>query len=723
MRRRQGLQYPGELGAAGLPGREPLELRCAIEAQNVAERFFSLSWVFSSSPVALVGPNAVPVFSGDYAAREAAGQLTARKESPSVHLLRLQHLRAEDSGKYICRVTERERTPTGEFVDRTKRSRNVQISVQPLKSNISVLLFSNSSEVQEGDPLALSCSVRGRRTGGGSVRDVGVGGWAWREAQELASVDRDGTVRAGPSYRERSSYGGRRGTVPLHRHRVAAAPLLAWEKIGQKTGTKTLTVRAIESSFFIAASSRTPSVTFGDSFDLQCVVKLPPRAPLSVTWHFQPPEGVGPPRELVTLSLDGTLQWGEQLGGWAIRASLDRSSSNRNFRLSVSRAGLREAGTYQCSAHLWRLNYDGTWARVANRTSNLLGISVLKPVSRLRVQKANQSLWFVEDSSVRVNCSVEAQTSPYAQHAVLWYARKGPEPHSAPELLLKTTRPAGLQYELSDSGAYYCQVEEWLLDPEGSWYHLARDTSGFTQVFVTQPETRLQVEETVSNLTVSEAGSIRLGCSILSQSSQDSRFSVSWYLQRTGGAREGVEPQCVFSIGHDAVFGNGNCSPAEPWGPESRLLFQRTTSDLYSLTIQRARPEDSGKYYCHVQEWLLNPRNAWYRLTANNSGLTAVTVHPAVPSLQSVVCSSESLFYFVFFYPFPIFGALLIALLLVRYKTRQASRGQDGKNGAPLLWIKEPHLNYSPPAWSPGPEPAPRVRGLGPQPPPPRPAP
>lgn len=148
-------------------------------------------------------------------------------------------------------------------------------------------------------------------------------------------------------------------------------------------------------------------------------------------------------------------------------------------------------------------------------------------------------------------------------------------------------------------------------------------------------EVRLQVEEMESNVTVEESGSIRLGCSIPSQSSRDSRFSVSWYVEHDDdddevgddqpGEGEG-ERECVFSIGHDAVFGNGNCSPREEAGPNSRLQFERMASDQYSLTIQGARPTDAGRYYCHVEEWLLNPRNAWYRLATNNSGFTIVNV-------------------------------------------------------------------------------------------------
>ncbi|KAL0963628.1 hypothetical protein UPYG_G00308810 [Umbra pygmaea] len=709
---------------------EPLELRCTIDAQSVAERFFSVSWVFSSSPVAVIGPSAVPVLGPDYVAREAAGHMTVRKESSAVHLLKLQRLRPEDAGKYICRVTEREKTPTGDFIDRSKRSRNVQITVLPIKSNITVSLSSNSSEVQEGEVVQLTCSVRST-SGPISVT------WQWSDKQatgppqDLASLGRDGTVRPGPGYRERSSYGEIRVervredvyTLSIYNvvpgddgvYRCMATEWLevgqeveqTWEKVGEKSATKTITVKTVESSFVVSASSRTPSVSFGDSFDLQCLVK---------------------PRH--------NPRWGEQLLGLGTRTTVDRSHANTNFRLSVTRAGRREAGTYQCSALLWRRNYDNTWSRVANRTSNPLGISVLQPVSNLQVQKTNQSLVHLEDSRVRINCSVASQTTPDSQHAVLWYVRRAAGVE-ADELLLRIERSGAFEYgayadeerlrrrvqaerlsprlytltlnraESSDSGTYYCLVEEWLTDPDGAWYRLARDSSGFTQILVRQPAVRLQVEESDSNITVSQSNSIRLGCSIPSQSSRDSRFSVSWYVERLSarsdeeeleeqGGEEEVDLECIFSIGHDAVFGNGNCSPTEEAGPNSRLQFERTTSDLYSLTIQGARPSDAGRYRCHVEEWLLNPRNAWYRLANISSGVTIVNVIQQVSTLQSVVCSNDSLFYFVFFYPFPIFGILLIAVLLVRYKTRSHSKSQEGKNGAPLLWIKEPHLSYSP---------------------------
>uniref|UniRef100_A0A4W4H5Z5 Immunoglobulin superfamily member 3 n=1 Tax=Electrophorus electricus TaxID=8005 RepID=A0A4W4H5Z5_ELEEL len=729
---------------------EPLELRCSIDAQNVAERYFSVSWVFSSSPVAVVGPSAVPVIGANYVEREAAGLLAVRKESTSVHLLRLQRLQPDDTGKYICRVTEREKTPTGEFIDRSKRSRNVQITVSPLSSNVSVSLSTDSSEVMEGERVLLICSVSSTL---GALSIL----WQWTNrdgtgvAVDIASVDRDGTAHPGPAYLERHSYGhvhmervrsdaftlALRDAFPADegQYRCSAtswlqgggAPDGSWQPIGEGSATRVITVKSVESSFFVSASSRTPSVTFGDSFDLQCLVKArpSPSVPASVTWRFQPAEGGGgEPRDVVTVTHEGTLRWGESALGAGARTSVERTANTTNFRLSVGGAGRRQAGTYQCSAALHRRNYDGTWRTVANRTSNLLGISVVQPVSKLRVHKSNQSLQFLENSRVRVNCSVTSQTSSEAQHAVLWYARKG-EAAEPDELLLKIERGGAFEYgayaeeerlrsrvqserllprvygltlhrtEASDSGTYYCLVEEWLMDPDGVWYRLARDSSGFTHVVVRQPAARLQVEETESNITVPESSSIRLGCGIPAQSSKDSRFSVSWYVSRAG-AEDEAEQECVFSIGHDAVFGNGDCSPAEEAGPESRLQFERTTSDVYGLTIQRARLGDAGRYYCRVEEWLLNPRSDWYRLATNNSGVTIVNIVEQVSTLHSVVCANHSLFYFVFFYPFPIFGILLIVILLVRYKGRSSSKNQEGKNGAPLLWIKEPHLSYSP---------------------------
>lgn len=120
---------------------------------------------------------------------------------------------------------------------------------------------------------------------------------------------------------------------------------------------------------------------------------------------------------------------------------------------------------------------------------------------------------------MRINCSIILQTSPDSQHAVLWYVRRATGAE-ADELLLRIERSGAFEYgayadeerlrrrvqaerlsprlyaltlnraESSDSGTYYCLVEEWLSDPDGAWYRLSRESSGFTHVVVRQPGER-----------------------------------------------------------------------------------------------------------------------------------------------------------------------------------------------------------------------------------------
>ncbi|XP_027621309.1 immunoglobulin superfamily member 3 [Tupaia chinensis] len=882
---------------------EQVEFRCMLEAQNIPDRYFAVSWAFNSSLIASMGPNAVPVLNSEFAHREARGQLKVAKESDSVFVLKIYHLRQEDSGKYNCRVTEREKTVTGEFIDKeSKRPKNIPIIVLPLKSSISVEVASNASVILEGEDLHFSCSVRtaGRLQGRFSVI------WQLVDRQNRRSnimwLDRDGTMQPGSSYWERSSFGGVQmeqvqpnsfslgifnsrkedeGQYECHVTEWVRAVDGEWQIVGERRASTPIAITALETGFAVTAISRTPGVTYSDSFDLQCIIKphYPARVPVSVTWRFQP-VGTVEFHDLVTFTRDGGVQWGDRSSSFRTRTAIEKAESSNNVRLSISRASDTEAGKYQCVAELWRKNYNNTWTRLAERTSNLLEIRVLQPVTKLQVSKSKRTLTLVENRPIQLNCAVKSQTSQNSHFAVLWYVHKPSDADG--KLILKTTHNSAFEYgtyaeeeglrarlqferhvsgglfsltvqraEVSDSGSYYCHVEEWLLSPNYAWYKLAEEVSGRTEVTVKQPDSRLklsqaqgnlsvletrqvqlecvvlnrtsvasqlmvewfvwkpnhperetvarlsreatfqygeqaaknnlkgrlhlespsagvyrlfiqnvavqdsgtygcrveewlpspsglwykraedtagnmavtvtrpdaalQVDTVVPNATVSEKAAFQLDCSIVSRSSQDSRFAVAWYSLRTkaGGKRgssgleeseeergeeereeeeeeDPTERTALLSVGPDAVFG----PEGSPW--EGRLRFQRLSPVLYRLTVLQASPHDSGNYSCRVEEWLPSPQKEWYRLTEEESAPIGIRVLHTGSSLQSIICSNDALFYFVFFYPFPIFGILIITILLVRFKSRNSSKNSDGKNGVPLLWIKEPHLNYSP---------------------------
>lgn len=83
--------------------------------------------------------------------------------------------------------------------------------------------------------------------------------------------------------------------------------------------------------------------------------------------------------DLVTFTRDGGVQWGDKSSTFRTRTAIEKAESSNNVRLSISRASDTEAGKYQCVAELWRRNYNNTWTRLAERTSNLLEIRVLQP--------------------------------------------------------------------------------------------------------------------------------------------------------------------------------------------------------------------------------------------------------------------------------------------------------------------------------------------------------
>lgn len=133
--------------------------------------------------------------------------------------------------------------------------------------------------------------------------------------------------------------------------------------------------------------------------------------------------------------------------------------------------------------------------------------------------------------------------------------------------------------------------------------------------------TKLQVSKSKRTLTLVENRPIQLSCSVKSQTSQNSHFAVLWYVHKPSDA----DGKLILKTTHSSAFEYGTY--AEEEGLRSRLQFERHVSGgLFSLTVQRAEVSDSGSYYCHVEEWLLSPNYAWYKLAEEVSGRTEVTV-------------------------------------------------------------------------------------------------
>ncbi|KAM8975939.1 immunoglobulin superfamily member 3 [Pelodytes ibericus] len=658
---------------------ETAELRCIIEAQNTAERMFSVSWAFNSSLIASLSPGGVPTMTGEYAQREGRGELRVGKDSDGSFSLKIFRMRPEDGGKYNCRVTERERTASGELTDReSKRPKNIPIAVLPLRTSLTVTVTANSSSVLEGSRISLTCSVASLSGPHSRVS----ASWHLQDKQdrqrEVIRQDRDGVTWASEWYRERSSSGSLRmvrtgsdifilelensqrqdaGSYECRVTEWVPTPDGEWLMLGERSAQTGVEVTALESGFAVTAISRTPGVTFYDSFDLQCILKphYPAGVGISVTWRFQPTSG-GDIHDLVTFSRAGGVQWGERAGNFRGRSIVEKSDSSHNVRLSVSRASESEAGKYQCAAELHRREYNGSWTRLAERVSNLLEIRVQRPVSRLQVSKVRRAVSVLEGSSVSLTCSVRSQTSPDSRFSVLWFAHRpaggdgkllvrsaaGAEYGTYTEEADLKNRfqlevPSSGQYTLTllasrqeDSGSYYCHVQEWSLDPNQAWYRLAEDASGMTELSVRLPDIGLQLDQLPRNISVLEGGTFTVTCHVLNRTLPESRLSVEWLSWRAGDPQR----RTITRLTADAV----TVPPSEeeeggtPDLP-TRLQLSQPSTGLYTLTLHKAMEKDSGAYSCLVQEWLQDAGHQWYKRAEDQSAATYVSVRRPDPAL------------------------------------------------------------------------------------------
>ncbi|KAG9470508.1 hypothetical protein GDO78_017579 [Eleutherodactylus coqui] len=651
---------------------ESAELRCIIEAQNAADRVFAVSWAFNSSLIASLSPGGVAVLTGEYNQREGQGELRVARDSDSIFSLKIFRLRPEDSGKYNCRVTERERSASGEMVDRdSKRPKNIPITVSPLKTSVTVTVVANSSSVLEGSRIFLTCLVASLS---GPQSRISAS-WHLQDAQnrqrEVIQQDRDGVTWASQAYRERASTGGLRMvrsssdtfTLELESSQRQDAGAYEcrvtewlpsydgdWQRLGERSSKTSVDVTSLETGFAVMAISRTPGVSYYDSFDLQCILKphYPSWVGITVTWRFQPASG-GDTHDLVTFSRSGGVQWGERAGNFRGRSIVEKADSSHNVRLSISRASESEAGKYQCVAELWRRDYNASWARLAERASNLLEIRVQRPVSRLQVSKGKRSVVVLEGAAVTLTCTVHAQSNPGSRFSVLWFAQ---EPSGADGKLIVRSG-ASMEYgtyaeeadlknrlqleELTpghytltllgvrqeDSGGYYCQVEESVLDPNQAWYQLAKDASGLTEVNVKIPDKNLQVDQLPRNVTSLEGESFTVTCQVMNRTLPQSRLSLEWLVWRAGEP----ERRTVARLSPDGIA----LQPSEDedrGGLElpSRFHLWQPSPGLHTLTLHQAEVQDSGAYSCRVQEWLQDPRGQWYKQADERSAATYVSV-------------------------------------------------------------------------------------------------
>lgn len=128
------------------------------------------------------------------------------------------------------------------------------------------------------------------------------------------------------------------------------------------------------------------------------------------------------------------------------------------------------------------------------------------------------------------------------------------------------------------------------------------------------PDKNLFIEKKDVELNVSIAEEFSIPCCITQQSSNESKFQVTWFWQRSTES----EPQPIFTYYRNSTlqFNFG----------KAVLRFGHPSPGQFNLTVSKPGPENSGLYFCNVEEWLPSLSHGWRRIAEKKSGNLTVTV-------------------------------------------------------------------------------------------------
>ncbi|XP_078088786.1 immunoglobulin superfamily member 3-like [Mustelus asterias] len=684
-----------------------LEISCTVEAQNFAERFFSVAWFLNRNEIVRIEPNAVPAFHSGYKMRESQGKVMVSKKTERDYVLKMYQVQVEDDGTYHCQVGESVKISSTAFS--TNESKEVTVTVQRPQANLKVIIDSNSAEVLEGDHLQFSCDIHSETAGYGQLSIT----WQFineqKQNSDIIGMDRDGIQVTYPPYQGRvinsdvrmarvksdsftlgiyNALTSDQGTYTCKVMEWGAESNGNWRLIGEYVSdNKAVTIKPLESSFAVTAITRTPTVNYYGTFELRCIIgpQSLTHVPASVSWKFQPANS-NDSYHLVTFTYDTAIKWGDMVENFKGKMIVVKTVTN-TVRLSVSRASKLEAGKFLCLAELWGRHHSNQWVRKASATSNILEVKVRPPASLLKLTERVAKIQKRVEDVTELECRILARTQNDSRFSVTWLFNKTQGPHVKGENLLNIDGNDVIQYygelltdsqkkmkfqnekpsndvykliiqktDVNDSGSYYCHVKEWLLDPNNIWYKVGESTSARTILQVHTADANLQLGD--NNVTVSSSADdvVELECHITNQTQTQSQFSVMWYVQHEEDPKA-KETALLKTDRHNIVQYYGDLLT----DPQKKMKFQsvKASYNMYKLIIQKAALSDSGVYFCNVEEWVSSPQNEWVIQGHARSGSTILQVQSPVATLHSKACASASLFYFLFVYPFIVFIVLI----------------------------------------------------------------
>uniref|UniRef100_A0A3Q4GM00 Ig-like domain-containing protein n=1 Tax=Neolamprologus brichardi TaxID=32507 RepID=A0A3Q4GM00_NEOBR len=185
---------------------------------------------------------------------------------------------------------------------------------------------------------------------------------------------------------------------------------------------------------------------------------------------------------------------------------------------------------------------------------------------------------------------------------------------------------------LSDSGVYQCAVSERITK---SKTHNQTQTTTVTVISIGKmclcvcvvtyivtvlplsffTENNLSVSKEDTAMNISRNQDFTIPCNINKQSSHESKFQVTWFWQKEIETKQ----RPIFTVYRNSI-------QQHRFGENVRLRYDHPDPSQFSLTFSSPGPDNSGLYFCEVEEWLPSLSRGWRKVAVEKSGHLNVSV-------------------------------------------------------------------------------------------------
>ncbi|NWX50251.1 IGSF2 protein, partial [Steatornis caripensis] len=579
-------------------------------------------------------------------------------------LLHITELQDQDAGEYECHTPNTDERFFGSYSAKT----NLSVIADTLSASMVPQVLTRA----EGEAVELTCEVS-KSTAQHTHLSVGwyrIQGAGDSRTEEVLTLSKDFVLRPGPSYAQRFLVGDVRlnkvgnttyklsigGAEPSDQGQLYCEaaewiedPDETWKDISRKqTGRTSLAVTSGGRDLSVDITAAESSLSEGDTLQLNCMVGAQKSSSryFQVLWLLN---GV----EVARIDPYGVLIWEKE---YEERAKLGQlrafKHSNTGYILTIYEVGLKDNGTYHCSAS--EVKTPGDFHTIQTTLSSSIQVNV-KPIGyRMRLSVSTSTPQVVAGDALVLVCEVQGATSPVS---VRWWHL--PPQHPGPRILVATMERDGtlslgssyqdgktrgsLRLEKASSGAFTLVIPNTLDEGDGGRYGCEATERSQGQSWTEKGETAVTVSSMAgiglratlrSRIATVRCGqSFELVCQVnASYNLEEVPVSVGWLFQ----------PSLPNGHYHELVrvFPSGTVAwgAAQPYFQGKAQLTK--TATFFRLHIHNAAAANQGTYQCEVEVWRRNTLPLGQPAATAKSN--AVGIKVVLPESKLRVATKES---------------------------------------------------------------------------------